>query len=73
MRKLVESQKFSHSSPPPLFQELLAWKSSQNRKPRLLRGARQVGKSSSIRELGRHFEFFVEVNFDEKQAVHALF
>jgi len=53
--------------------ELLAWKASQNRKPLLLRGARQVGKSSSIRELGRHFEFFVEVNFDEKQSIHELF
>ena len=53
--------------------DLLAWKASQNRKPLLLRGARQVGKSSSIRELGRQFEFFVEVNFDEKQAVHTLF
>ena len=53
--------------------ELLAWKDSKNRKPLLLRGARQVGKSSSIRELGRSFEFFVEVNFDEKKAVHELF
>ena len=53
--------------------ELLAWKDSKSRKPLLLRGARQVGKSSSIRELGRRFEFFVEVNFDEKKAVHELF
>jgi len=53
--------------------ELLAWKNGKNRKPLLLRGARQVGKSSSIRELGRSFEFFVEVNFDEKKNVRELF
>ena len=53
--------------------ELLAWKASQNRKPLLLRGGAPSGKSSSIRELGRHIEFFLEVNFDEKQTIHELF
>ena len=31
--------------------ELLVWKDEENRKPLLLRGTRQVGKSSSIRKL----------------------
>ena len=35
------------------------------RKPILLRGARQVGKSSSIRELSKQFEYFVEINFEK--------
>lgn len=35
-------------------------------KPLLLRGARQVGKSSSVRHLGKQFENFVEVNFERK-------
>jgi predicted AAA+ superfamily ATPase len=46
--------------------ELLAWKNSINRKPLLLRGARQVGKSSSVRELAKSFENFVEINFEHK-------
>jgi len=44
--------------------ELLQWKNSQRRKPLLLRGARQVGKSSTVRELSKQFDFFVDVNFE---------
>ncbi|MDR0830787.1 MAG: ATP-binding protein [Prevotellaceae bacterium] len=46
--------------------ELASWKTAKNRKPLLLRGARQVGKSSSVRELGKIFENFVEINFEHK-------
>ena len=40
------------------------WKDSQDRKPLILRGARQTGKSSSIRQLGAQFELFLELNLD---------
>ncbi len=53
--------------------ELLKWKSETNRKPLLVRGARQVGKSSSIRKLGESFNSFLEINFEEHRSVHALF
>ena len=53
--------------------ELLLWKAENERKPLLIRGARQVGKSSSIRKLGEHFEFFLEINFEENKKVHSLF
>ncbi|MDR0793365.1 MAG: ATP-binding protein [Chitinophagaceae bacterium] len=46
---------------------LSEWKSSKNLKPLLLRGARQVGKSSSVRELGKTFDFFLEINFEKKE------
>jgi predicted AAA+ superfamily ATPase len=46
--------------------DLLEWKNSESRKPLLLRGARQVGKSSAVRELGKKFEFFAEINFENK-------
>ena len=36
-------------------------------KPLLLRGARQVGKSSSVRELGTQFEYLLEINFEKKE------
>ena len=49
--------------------DLLSWTRESNRKPLLLRGARQVGKSSAIRHLARRFEYFLEVNFElDKQA-----
>ena len=43
------------------------WKNASLRKPLLLRGARQVGKSSSVREFGKKFDFFLEINFDFKE------
>lgn len=46
---------------------LLEWKNSNNLKPLLLRGARQVGKSSSVRELSQAFDFFLEINFEKKE------
>lgn len=53
--------------------ELLRWKDEDHRKPLLVRGARQVGKSSSIRKLGESFESFLEINFEEHRRVHSLF
>ncbi|HCC53073.1 MAG TPA: ATP-binding protein [Porphyromonadaceae bacterium] len=43
---------------------LLKWKEDAKRKPILLRGARQVGKSSTVRELSKQFDSFVEINFE---------
>lgn len=53
--------------------ELTSWKAEKNRKPLLIRGARQVGKSSSVRKLGEGFEVFLEINFEEHRRVQALF
>lgn len=53
--------------------QLLAWKESRNRKPLLVRGARQIGKSSSIRNFGRQFKYFIEVNFEAHPNAAAIF
>lgn len=52
---------------------LQEWAANTNRKTLMLRGARQVGKSSAVRELGKQFKYFVEVNFDENEDVKTLF
>ena len=52
---------------------LIAWKNNPRHKPLLLRGARQVGKSSSVRHLGKQFENFVEVNFERKPQFAQIF
>lgn len=44
--------------------KLLEWKDSEDRKPMLVRGARQVGKSWAVRHLGKTFKYFLEVNFE---------
>ena len=49
-------------------QMLLEWKERDVHKPLLLRGARQVGKSSAVRQLGKQFRHFAEVNFERDQA-----
>jgi len=53
--------------------DLINWRNETERKPLLVRGARQVGKSSSIRKLGESFDSFLEVNFEEHKKVHSLF
>lgn len=52
---------------------LSEWKNESNRKPLLLRGARQVGKSSAIRQLGKTFKYFVEVNFERDREIMSVF
>ena len=53
--------------------DLLAWSKEADHKPVLLRGARQVGKSSSVRKLAEHFDDFLEINFEQNKKVHHLF
>ena len=50
-----------------------AWMQDPFRKPLIVRGARQVGKSSTVRNLAQHFDFFLEINFEEHKQVHGLF
>ena len=40
------------------------WADDSDRKSLLLRGARQVGKTYSCRELGKGFDEFIEINFE---------
>lgn len=53
--------------------ELKNWMKSPDRKPLILRGARQVGKSSSVRHLAKNFKYFIEVNFEEHKQAHKIF
>jgi len=51
--------------------KLAEWKNDPDRKPLLLRGARQVGKSSTVKELGKQFDYFLEINFEKKESKDA--
>lgn len=53
--------------------ELTSWGKEKEGKPLLLRGARQVGKSTAVRELSKQFDYFLEINFEEQRRVHQLF
>jgi len=50
---------------------LLLWSKEKRRKPLMLRGARQVGKTSAVRNLGKSFKYFVEINFENKDHLAA--
>ena len=52
---------------------LLTWQRSSSRKPLLIRGARQVGKSTAVRNLSKQFDYFIEINFDEQPEYQNLF
>lgn len=54
-------------------QELTNWANAENRKPILLRGARQVGKTLSIRNLSQSFEHYIELNLDENESHKSIF
>ena len=56
-----------------ILDALLDWKTEENRKVLLLRGARQVGKTYIVRELAKEFKHFVEVNFERNTDTHSFF
>lgn len=53
--------------------QLIEWKNSANHKPLLLRGARQVGKSSAVKHLAESFDYYIEANFERKPELKSLF
>ena len=57
-----------------IMQELLAWKEQPNRKPLVLKGVRQCGKTYILKEFGR--EYYKDVtyfNFEETRSLSSLF
>lgn len=56
------------------LKKLEEWKSSSSRKPLVIRGARQVGKTWLMKEFGRRqYEQTVYVNFEKSKRLHTLF
>lgn len=47
-----------------LINQLQSWKKKNAHKPLVIRGARQVGKSTLVREFGKEFDIFIEVNLE---------
>ena len=49
------------------------WAARPEHKPILLRGARQVGKSTAVKHLGESFKYYVEVNLEKQPDYIELF
>ncbi len=57
-----------------IYQDLLNWKNSSTRKPLILQGARQVGKTWLMKEFGkREFEQVAYLNFESSERLKTLF
>ena len=57
-----------------IYEDLLKWKKSSYRKPLILYGARQVGKSFIITEFGhREYEDLVVFNCDKDERIAEIF
>ena len=57
-----------------LMDELVKWKNSSGRKPLLLQGARQVGKTWLMKEFGKqYFENVAYINFDDAENMRTVF
>ena len=57
-----------------ITEKLIEWKNSSNRKPLILKGARQVGKTYILKEFGEnYYENVAYYNFDHDQGLEELF
>lgn len=57
-----------------IYDHLVEWKDSKNRKPLIVNGARQVGKSYILQEFGRNeFENYIIVNLETDKALSEKF
>ncbi len=56
------------------IQDLIKWKNSEERKPLVLKGAWQVGKTWLMKEFGKnYYENYVYFNFDEEDELKSIF
>lgn len=54
--------------------DLIQWKTSEDRKPLVMRGARQVGKTWLMKEFGKkYYKSYVYFNFDEEDELKSVF
>ncbi len=57
-----------------LMNDLIKWRSSQRRKPLIIEGARQVGKTWLMKEFGRlYFKNVAYINFDDNERMRNVF
>ena len=57
-----------------VINELIRWKNDADRKPLVLRGARQVGKTWLMKEFGKaNYDNYVYFNFDEEDELKSIF
>ena len=57
-----------------IVEDLKAWKIDEKRKPLMLQGARQVGKTFLVKKFAEeHYQNFIYVNFEQDPGLHVFF
>lgn len=55
------------------YHDLCEWRNDPDRMPLIIRGARQVGKTHLVRQLGTKFKYLVEINFEKQKQLINIF
>jgi uncharacterized protein len=56
------------------YQQLIDWKNKESKKPLIVQGARQVGKTWLINQFGRNeYQHYFRFNFEEDIQLHSIF
>ena len=56
------------------IEELIKWKNKKTKKPLIIKGARQVGKTWLMKEFGKnYYENYAYINFDNNERMKTLF
>jgi predicted AAA+ superfamily ATPase len=50
-----------------LYKNLEEWREKRNRKPLILRGARQVGKTTLVEMFSKNFDQYIYLNLDNAE------
>jgi len=53
-----------------ILQELRQWRQNTKRKPLILRGARQVGKTTLINQFSKEFKQYIHLNLEREKDIH---
>ena len=57
-----------------ILHDLKRWKERHDRKPLIVHGARQIGKTTAIRAFGKEcYEYVAEFNFDKQRELADIF
>ena len=56
-----------------IYKDLLDWKTKPIRKPLLLMGARQIGKTTVLKAFGKEYENLVYLNLERQSDIHEFF
>ncbi|MCL2059960.1 MAG: AAA family ATPase [Oscillospiraceae bacterium] len=57
-----------------ITKQLTEWKTNANKVALLIKGARQVGKTTSVREFGKtHYDNYIEINFEQSPLARRAF